>query len=368
MGIEFPRPIVSGNLGYENCETAIANPKGNNPFFLDRLTISGSVETGRYGAKINDFDVYNSVPSAFYRSTVQSPPTFVAAPTAFVNALFAKANPYRANILLPAFLAELRELPKMIYDLGRLKKNQRPIFHGPADLAKAWVGANFGWAPLVGDLMKIADFHLQTAKREKEFDRLYSSAGLVRRVKLGNSFSGGGSMTFSWGSYQFSRSLLATGSTQVETWGVVRYRPSRSSSGAPTRRPAPTELRRMLSGLTTDGAIASAWELLPWSWFIDYVYDVGTFLEANAGKRNLTVERACIMQHATCKMNHPGDAASDPHGRTAKLSPGTRTYEWKTRTPVAGPSALPQPHMPELSGVQLSILGSLTFLRSRGLK
>jgi len=161
---------------------------------------------------------------------------------------------------------------------------------------------------------------------------------------------------------------LGTGQSNSKVWGVVRYRPALASPDSPTRRPAPPELRRILSGLTRDGVTASAWELLPWSWLIDYVYDIGGTLKANSGMRFLTVERACIMVHTTCHMSHPADSKSDAYGRTVTISPGTITYEWKTRTPVLGPSILPQPHVPELSGSQLSILGSLAFLRSRGLK
>ncbi len=356
--------------GTERVEGSVTNPKGNNSLFLTRIRYSGGIQNGRYGNSASSFYTYNSLPSGFYGMTASAikPPTFDVNVGQYINPLFAASNPYRANILVPAFLAELRELPKMIYDLGRLKLNKRPIFHSPADLAKAWVGANFGWAPLIGDLTKLADFHLQTAKRQKEFDRLHSSAGLVRRINLGTHAGGGGSFSFAWGEYTNHGTLSGTGTSQSKIWGVVRYRPALAPDDSPMRRPAPPELRRILSGLTRDGVTASAWELIPWSWLIDYVYDVGGALKANSGMRFLTVERACIMVHTTCNMVAPAASKTDPYGRTTSISPATLTYEWKTRTPVTGPSILPTPHVPELSGSQLSILGSLAFLRSRGLK
>jgi len=367
-GYQFPSPIKIRSKGYESVDSNGGNYGGNNPFFLHRTRSEGSIQSGRYGDRYG-YSQYFDVPSALYSvSFTPEPPDVDNAQ--FTNRLFAAANPYRANILLPAFLAELRELPKLLHDLGRLKLNRKPIFHNPADLAKAWVGANFGWQPLIGDLVKLADFHLATEKRQEEFDRLYSSSGLVRRIKLRNVTTGSRGFNFTWGENQNipSSSVTTTGMRETTSWGVVRYRPARAENGAPVRRPAPVELRRALAGLTIDGVTQSAWELVPWSWLIDYVYDVGGWLAARSSRRFLELERACIMTHVVDTITHPAFTATDDFGRSAQLSPGLKQYEWKTRTPVSSPTNLPQPHIAELSAVQLSILGSLTFLRSRGLK
>lgn len=356
--------------GQESVDGAVHNPGGNNQLYLQRIKYSGSIMSGKYGTGPVSQWNYQEWPSRFYEMSASNitPPNPDLSTNGLTNALFAASNPYRANILVPAFLAELRELPKLLYDLGRLKLNKRPIFNSPSDLAKAWVGANFGWAPLLGDLQKLADFHLQTAKRQKEFDQLYSSAGLVKRVNLGTKSGASGSFDAYWGGAFSFGPLTGSAPCISKVWGVVRYRPALAPDDSPMRRPSPPELRRILSGLTRDGVTASAWELIPWSWLIDYVYDVSGALKANSGMRFLNVDRACICIHAECSMTHPADSKTDAYGRTLKVSPGTLKYEWKTRVPVYQPSIFPQPHVPELSGSQLSILGSLAFLRSRGLK
>lgn len=365
-GYEFPYALVVRGLGHEEVEGTNSNYGGNNSLFLYRRRVNGSTTTGKFGDRFG-YDDHVDVPTGF-SSAVQAPSTPDVDVSKYINPLFAASNPYRANILVPAFLAELRDLPKMIYDLGRLKLNRKPIFHSPADLAKAWVGANFGWAPLIGDLVKLADFHLKTEKREKEFDRLYSSAGLVRRVQLGNDVISPPGKEFYWGQQSGSWPMLATGTGSTKVWGVVRYRPAQSPSGSPTRRPAPVELRRILAGLSRDGVTASAWELIPWSWLIDYVYDIGGALKANSGQRFLTIERACIMVQTNVQYTHVADIKIDAYGRRLILTPGKLDFEWKQRTPVSGPSIFPTPHVAELSAAQLSILGSLTFLRVKNLR
>lgn len=362
-------PPVSRSAGDEVEDTTILNPGGNNPWRLERQYTRDSRVNGAFGTGAGDYVSCVNHISSFYSWAPSQMPSPDWDPSVLTTRLFRAANPYRSSILLPAFLLELRDLPKMIYDLGRIKLNRKPLFHSANDIAKQWVNVNFGWAPLISDLNKLADFATNTLKREEEFDRLYSSAGLVRRVKFGlQPTRGSRTGTAYWGNRDSgSMPVSITGTGTTEAWGVVRYRPARSASGAPVRRPDKTDLRRILRGMDSDGAIQSAWELLPWSWLIDYVYDVGGFLEANAGRRYLNVERACIMAHTKWTYSHPGDSVTDDFGRILTLTGGSREYEVKLRAPVSSPS-LPTPHVPLLSGTQLSILGSLSVMRSRGLR
>lgn len=340
------------------------NPKGNNLFYMGRFSNSGSKINGTNGSTLTTYYEFVDAPTPLYNFNavgVEEP-----LPNDLASRLFAQANPYRANILVPAFLAELKDLPKMLYDLGRLKLNKKPLYHSASQMAQDWVSYNFGWAPLIGDLVKLADFHLQTQKREKDFDKLYSGSGLARRIALESNqvrvINQAITLPQPW-----NESIPVRGPITRDIWGLVRYKPALTSDKTPMARPSPKQLRRILAGLNADGMTASAWELVPWSWFIDYFYDVGSFLQANAGKRYLTIERACIMIHTRIEYTHESKVKADAFGRRLTLSPG-RAYKESKRRQIVFPPALPQAHLPVLSGKQLSILGSLAFMRSNNLK
>lgn len=343
------------------------NPGGNNPFEMGRFSNSGSKLNGVFGNYVDTYYEFTDCPTELYNFTATG--VTEPLPDDLVGRLFSQANPYRANILVPAFLAELRDLPKLLYDLGRLKLNKKPIYHlnsTAKQMAQDWVSYNFGWAPLIGDLVKLADFHLDAQKREKDFDKLYSGSGLARTVGLGGGPVRQHNTAISLID-PINVSIPVKGTVTREIKGFVRYKPALGPGKTPMARPSPKQLRRILSGLTFDGVTASAWELVPWSWFIDYFYDVGTFLQANAGRRYLDIERACITVHTQVAYEHSAGVYEDPLGRTVTLSPGRAFKETKLRFPVYPPS-LPQAHLPVLSGKQLSILGSLAFMRSNNLR
>lgn len=197
---------------------------------------------------------------------------------------------------------------------------------------------------------------------------MYSGNGLTRHLQLGN-YPGAATTIGIYGpSSPFPEPYIeATGFPVTKIWGMVRYLPQRSASGAPVRRPTPNGLRAMLYGLSPDGMTESIWEALPWSWFIDYTYDVGTFLAANAGRRFLDIERACLMAHTTCEIKHSSVSHTDLFGRTTTVSAGTILRETKFRSPVYPPT-LPTPHIPLLSAGQLSVLGSIIHLKTRGMR
>lgn len=342
------------------------NPGGNNPFHMDSVAITGGMVSGGYGEAIAHAS-FEDYPLMMYVYGTSAGASFGDG-SPDVNSIFAATNPFRPQVLSLAFIAELKDLPKMIRDLGRLKLGKTPIYNNVKDIAKDWVGLNFGWKPLIGDLLSIIDVGLGLSNRQKEVDRLYSGSGLVRRLGLGRV------STSPWiwtekppGSIPWDTVIFHC-DWYCDRWAVVRYRPSvDSQSGKPVRPPDTLQMRRILSGFTTDAAIASAWELLPWSWLIDYVYNVGSFLQSRSNGWRFELERACLMRHYTCKGESKAQSHSDQHGRAVSLSACEVTFETKTRTPIY-PSALPSVRMPVLSGNQLSILGSLVTMRSRGLK
>jgi hypothetical protein len=337
---------------------------------MRRVKVTGGTISGKYCKFAEDIGAeFFTYPTTMY-SNANSPGADFYVPPVDVNSIFARANPYRPEILSLAFLAELRDLPKMIRDLGRFKLNKKPIYgYRPGQgLAKEWVSLNFGWAPLVKDLLSLTDVFLGLTDRQKEIDRLYSGSGLKRRINLGT-VEGGAFFDADFPPGQIPWNIMiATGSGKCQRWAVVKYKPATDpSTGFPVHRPDIYHMRQALLGLNSVSAIASAWELLPWSWFIDYTANVGSWLASRTEGHLLTLERACLMQHFTLEATCPKQSYTDNWYNTVVLEEFKVLKETKMRTPIT-PGVLPTIRLPVLSGGQLSILGSLAFLRSRGLK
>jgi hypothetical protein len=337
---------------------------------MRRVKITGGTISGKYCKFAEDIGAeFSTYPTTLYSNATSAGADFYVPPVD-VNSVFAMTNPYRPQILSLAFLAELRDLPKMIRDLGRFKLNKKPIYgYKPGQgLAKEWVSLNFGWAPLVGDLLKLTDIFLGLDDRQKEIDRLYSGSGLKRRVQLGT-IEGGAFFDADFPPGQIPwKIMIATGRGSCKQWAVVKYKPAvNPKTGFPIHRPDIYHMRQALLGLNSVSAIASAWELLPWSWFIDYTANVGAWLGSRTEGHLFTLERACIMQHFTQEIKCEGQSYTDDWHNTVVLDEFVMKRETKHRFPII-PGVLPTIRFPVLSGGQLSILGSLAFLRSKGLK
>lgn len=273
--------------------------------------------------------------------------------------IWARSNPSRPAVLLPVFWLELREIPDMIRQAGRFllhARNWRRYVRKDSqtrDLATANLAFQFGWAPLVGDLWKIATFQDAVDKRRKLIDKLYSGKGLRRTGKLGSTsktFQGSGNANF--GSYRnFYVSYLGLATKQ--SWFVAKWKPTQPSA----LPPSDGALRAHLTGVHPSHILENVWEALPWSWLIDYFTNIGDVIQA--GNNYLaTPAGGSVMTTSTSAASHP----ASQQGLDA-LSAGTVRFIRRSRAPLGGASLTAS--LPNLEAGQLSILGSLAVLKGR---
>jgi len=104
--------------------------------------------------------------------------------------------------------------------------------------------------------------------------------------------------------------------------------------------------------------ITSAWEAIPFSWFIDYMVNVGDFLKTSRNEIPVLAENMCIMyqlssyavwHNVTCNWELSGT-----NGQSSRIS--------KDRYVSANPSPSLTANLAVLSPGQWSILGSLAVL------
>jgi hypothetical protein len=330
------------------------NRGGDNPFESEKRKLSGS----------QGFCPVPPTLGKFF--TIQGPSTFGTYVPGYMSAsipsdadITARTNPSRPMILLPVFLFELRELPDMIRQMGRFllnAKNWRRYIRDEVsdrDVASAHLAFQFGWMPIISDLLKISKFADAVDKRRREIDRLSKGKGLKRRISLGAGVEKLAPVQVfaNFGNYK-NFSVTVDTVRQYRAWAVVNW--VTNTSTLPT---SDSDLHRILLGLTPGNIIQDVWEALPWSWLIDYFTNIGAVLQAG----NQTIARpngGVVMVQYTSVSSHP-PAQSSPD----VLSAGTLTVQKNTRRVLGSPNLTAG--FPTLDSRQLSILGALAITRGR---
>lgn len=274
-------------------------------------------------------------------NTVAGSPTNTTAATIAA----ARSNPSRPYVDVPVALLELPDIVKLTRDSGR-------------DLASKAGGANlkyqFGIAPLAGDIAKLIYFHDQVDRRVNEIKRLQSGRGLRRTVRRIFEGESSGTKTLFVQSNGISIQRTFQWAQKETVSGHCRWLPAVDFSRDMSSQRMSALAKRAVLGLTFDGS--SAWELIPWSWLIDWCSNFGSFLAAQRNIIPAQLQNVSVMRHTQCVYVCP-----DFFGAfNAHMSGIVIRREKKTRQ-IA--SVLPEAHFPFLNGKQVGILASLYATR-----
>lgn len=345
----------------ERCDDVTGNPFADNALTIDKTVVQcqplvpgGSSSNGSYYATSGS--VVPNVASSIV-SNIPLPST-----SALVDKLMANTNPNRADIDLPVFLFELKDIPKMVKEAGDAIRWYRGISGASPPTVKGLANANlayqFGWAPLFSDIYKLFSLLSGIEKRREEINNLFSKGGLRRNVSLGQQ-SSSNSQVVSIASSPIGTDISATRTTthSLKSWGSVRWVPT-ATPGQTPQKPSDWDLFRQIYGL--DVGPATLWEAIPWSWLIDYFASVGDFLNARRNSIPVKATRICIMHTRTTSITFSDIKMNSSSPLSWGGATGTRTE--KFRTPTV-PSALPTAKLRYLGAQQLSILGSLLITR-----
>lgn len=379
----------------DTCDDVVGFFNSDNPLLIRKERTNGSLLSGATGTS-RTRTLYVDEPS-FHSVVRREPPwqiLFESEASSMLRGL-ALTNPSRPDYLAPAFIAEMRDIPRMVKYGAELAKHindllynrrrrgadrwsksgdispeyiiqeLRPTVGNALSKAKQLAMANltlqFGVAPLVNDIASAFLWPESVDKRLEEIKRLHQGSGLKRRVDLVDDKT-----EWVWRDIALSSSpnlwVDFPVKQKVHRWMVVTYRPttftppvSRLTQGMNS------ELRNMMSGLTLSAIGSSAWELLPWSWLADYFGSVGDFVAS--GNNHLQTRRSgTLMTHTTNEWSHGQYSWTYSSGKVV-LSSGSFSEEYKKRIPIPM-GILPDFGIPFLGGRQLSILGSITATRA----
>lgn len=273
----------------------------------------------------------------------------------------ASSNPNRPVVSLPVFIAELKDIPKMIKQAGDILLGRNARATATRTVAEGYLAASFGWLPLFDDLNKLFHFQDLVEKKKKELDHLYQNGGIRRKRVLQNDSAsltdGPWSMNSNGG-----LSVMATchRTTTYEEWVTVRWNLIGSSRPKPTDTEIRNQAANIVRGTILDprNIAADLWNIVPWSWLTDWFVNIGDYLDSHRGGIPVEPTRTCVM-----KRTHTVGVYTRTSG-TINTTGGDGTIDrWtKLRLPTSPTPGL-SASIPFLTGHQASILGSLFITR-----
>lgn len=364
---------------WEKCDDTIGNREGVNTFqktdaFTHWPTISGARYNLAGTVKLEEFFSY----PIGYRPQAPDPRVhWGTLGTAELNQyawkILAETNPSVPHVGTPAFIGELKDLPSLVKGWGdalleRSSRITRTLGGNAANAVKLGAQGNLSWRwvvrPMISDLRKLIGFVEAVDRRFHELYRLRDGRTLRRRCHLGTSKHS----TTPVNNHLF-HSFRATLRGKLyfhytsEVWGTAQWR-LMPDSEIPQLGYDPLKYlaRRLTFGITSHEALATAWELTPWSWLIDWFSNVGDIIAATNNSLGCTWSKVCLMRRMYSYIHAKIDPAQSSTWLKTNSDYVVR-FERKERFPVFPVIPVPLPYLPIIDGGKLSILASLAALR-----
>lgn len=206
----------------------------------------------------------------------------------YVNSMLGKINPNVPAVDSLLALRELTELPQMIWQIGRILLRRDTL----ADLPEAHLAVQWGWLPLMNDLQTLANLAEETSKVAERM----TEGRTKRKLKFGID-----GQTFSWStdpsdpispdgysSFRFVRRHTVN----RRAWCTLRVEPDFNNQYWDA---TPAARVKMAAGMYGTVSPATIWNMIPWTWLIDYFLTMGSYLDATRGALPFRVNSYCMM-------------------------------------------------------------------------
>lgn len=335
--------------------------KVDHPFFLERESKNYSNIFYRTNpGALSPYVEYKNYDIHISRSNPAHIPLGLPSESSSMTTAMARTNPGRSEISIPTFVAELKDFPSLVRQGGRLalglkkKGNRLRRRKKLKEAADAYLAYRFAINPLISDVKKLMNFQASVQNRMNELDRLYSKGGLRRRVEIWSSSGSTEQKNFAMESQLGAvvRCDINT-ETSYRRWCTLRWTPIGRSSYTNDQEKQDLA-HRLVGGFTASGLVETAWELVPWSWMIDWFTNTQSFIQANNGSVPAFAGGRCTMTHSyTTTSFRRSDTIS-------ALTGGDGFYTRESKTRVIGGGGTLEASLPFLNGSQLSILGALS--------
>lgn len=276
----------------------------------------------------------------------------------YATELIKRTNPGRPSIQAVVSALELRELPGMLKEAYDIRQNKlfrfisRKAFRRLKIAAKLNLLIQFGILPLLSDLEKLGNFQDLVSARQRELERM-RDRGLRRTLTL-DILSDIQTQTA-----PLMGNELVTRIRRVTVKGHIRWY---SIAPLPT---APKEMRSLATKAVrgTDLDLDAFYQLMPWSWLLDYFTNLGDYIATVKNVIPCTHSKPSIMVEWDIQSTFDANAITSGSGSkavTRYLDAGDFRYSHKRRTPT---NAAVSANLELLTPQQTSILGSLSIVK-----
>lgn len=358
------------------CEDVIGNRGGENPLSLtlDRFTPASASLYSHIsypGAELSDPDNHIEYWQDYLFHTGNfGEPTGVS-DEEFITAAAAATNPSRGAVDVPVFIGELKDVPGLIRNAAQKMSKAG---------ANEYLKYQYGWKPLYSDLKKliIAVDHIE---------RKFNTLRRLRRDSVLRTRYTPKDPEFVSVDYYVDEGVGSVANQQIVTrvqattlrkrWAVINWKADRPE-GLPRADPELLALaKRAVYGGTVDGK--TIWELMPWSWLIDWTTNASEFLGSQRNIVGATVANTLLMKHTIAQSQIYPEFSEIPdydplpdatyHSVLLQSTPGKRYYETKERRTDLMPSVQVTGELDLLGKdpFKMSILGALSLQRLRRL-
>lgn len=342
----------------------VGNWNSENPMSSEHRTKSGGLINGTSGG----------VTCVNVRATClnNQHPSFLTTTSGFRSEQDAvgDSHPGEPAVSIPNFLFELKDVPSMLkHAYGRArglwsaagKPNNQQLkviknyLKAPKNPAEDWLNYNFGWRPLVNDLLDIHKVAGWMNSRAKILNDLSHRKYISRRATLGSKSAVRTVNSVAYNSFGIGITGTAIDAEQLNSWVVAHFK----ADPFMFRSALSSDYKKLLNlALGLDFAPAMIWDALPWSWLVDWFTEVGGVIHARQNRMGIVFKDGSRMDHrVVTRVIHPV--------RKIKVSsePAVIVREKKAREPV-GISILPS-GLNYLGAGQLTTLASLLVTRIR---
>ncbi|UJQ85392.1 MAG: putative maturation protein [Alehxovirus faecivicinum] len=353
---------------YSRCDDEVNRRDRDNPLTIDFVSRNWIPLNGVYLAGNRIYRNY--FPTAAYGNLSHNSELMSSIPSVGEVALatLARSNPSRPAISIPNFLYELKDLPGMIRDIGRIRLQAKNFsktglqgIH-PKVASNHYLSYVMGWSPLISDLRKLLDFQSHVDKKATELHNLYANGGLQRRVRSNQWKRAADRLIDDIYTIESLNGRVinskVTEFSQVERWGTVRWTPASLPPfdlGSRDMGRLARDLAFGMKGISPK----QAWDAIPWSWLVSWFTNVDDFLGAHHNAIPLVHSTPCVMTKRFTRRDFTRIPGNEPHYTGGD---GCIIRETKERVTNSGSLSA---SIPFLNGRQFSILGALHIQRSR---
>jgi len=343
-----------------HCEDVVGNFGGNNIFFhYEGNARNGCtpIEATVSGGQFAGSTIRNSWPYSNYFSHVETD----SLPGMDGTTLAARTNPSRPDLTPLTWLQDIYDVPRMLAGVGKLLSTP-PSRLGSNDLANHNLAVRFGWIPLISDVHKVLQTQGRIEKRYKRLRHLYDSGGERRHISIGSTSAQAGPFTTYLDGNSFFYGtpfgVTANSITTKRSWATARWQLNADVPRDPSYTVMNELAWKVANGLTPEGLFQGAWDLMPWSWLVDWFTNIGSHVANLGNSVPASFASGCTMEETktiTTLSPLPSNSKNYTSGG------GSVSYVTQRRTPLSFGSI--SASFPCLSAGDVSVLGSLFVQR-----